>query len=255
MKRFLNILFTTILLLGAIAVLVVITLKQRELQVKDIVIKLHYSGKDIYLTENYIKNIIYQTDDSIQFRKIKEIDIPKIENNIRKNSYVDYVNVYSGIEGNLVIDINQRQPLFRVENSKQSYYVGTKGHLIPLHWKYASRVMIVNGHIRNINLRETKDILSDTTNPLYAVYKVAKYISNDEFLCAQIEQIYVNKKQEIELIPKVGRQVILFGKAENINKKFENLMLFYEQGIPQSGWNKYKTINLKYKDQIVCTKK
>ena len=161
MKRFLNIFITTILLVGGIAALIVMTLKQRELPVKDIVIKLHYPGKDIYLTENYIKNITFQTDDSIQYRKIKDIDIPKIENKIKSNQYVDYVNVYSSIEGNLVIDIDQRQPLFRVETSKQSYYVGTKGNIMPLHWKYTSRVMVVNGHIKNINLQETNEIFSN----------------------------------------------------------------------------------------------
>jgi hypothetical protein len=27
------------------------------------------------------------------------------------------------------------------------------------------------------------------------------------------------------------------------------------EGLNKAGWNKYKVINLKYKDQVVCTKK
>ncbi|MCD7935525.1 MAG: cell division protein FtsQ, partial [Tannerellaceae bacterium] len=33
------------------------------------------------------------------------------------------------------------------------------------------------------------------------------------------------------------------------------LQVFYEQAIPKVGWDKYSLINLKFKDQIVCTKK
>ena len=41
----------------------------------------------------------------------------------------------------------------------------------------------------------------------------------------------------------------------DFEKKLENLKLFYEKAIPKVGWEKYSIINLKYKNQIVCTKK
>jgi cell division protein FtsQ len=39
-------------------------------------------------------------------------------------------------------------------------------------------------------------------------------------------------------------------------EKFEKLHTFYLQGLNTTGsWNKYSVINLKFKNQIVCTKK
>jgi len=70
-----------------------------------------------------------------------------------------------------------------------------------------------------------------------------------------IEQLYINKKSEFELIPKIGNHTILFGDIKEMKDKFEKLIAFYKQGISKSGWNKYKTINLKFKNQVVCTKK
>ncbi|RLD54531.1 MAG: cell division protein FtsQ, partial [Bacteroidetes bacterium] len=84
---------------------------------------------------------------------------------------------------------------------------------------------------------------------------LAFYINDDEFLKAQIEQIYVTESKEFELIPKVGRQLILFGGIENMEKKFNNLIAFYKKGMKNNGWTKYKTINLKFENQVVCAKK
>jgi cell division protein FtsQ len=68
-------------------------------------------------------------------------------------------------------------------------------------------------------------------------------------------QIYVDENGELLLIPRVGDQKIVFGKTDNIIKKFDKLSLFYRKGIVGNGWKKYSTINLKFKNQIVCTKK
>ena len=70
-----------------------------------------------------------------------------------------------------------------------------------------------------------------------------------------IEQIYVNQYEEFTLIPKVGRQKIIFGKYEDVEDKFNRLELFYAEGMSREGWQKYKTINLKYRRQVVCEKR
>jgi len=57
------------------------------------------------------------------------------------------------------------------------------------------------------------------------------------------------------LIPRVGNYEIQFGKMTDLETKFLKLNSFYEQALSKTDWNKYKTINLKYKDQIVCFKK
>ncbi|MCF8296880.1 MAG: hypothetical protein K9J13_04975, partial [Saprospiraceae bacterium] len=85
------------------------------------------------------------------------------------------------------------------------------------------------------------------------IFILAKAITKDEFFKAQIEQIYINKN-EIELIPKVGDHVIIFGSISDMDEKLDKLKLFYIKGLKKTGWNNYKTINLKYRNQIVCTK-
>jgi len=78
------------------------------------------------------------------------------------------------------------------------------------------------------------------------------YINKSEFWKAQIEQVYVNSDREFELVPKVGNHTILFGDTTQTEGKFKKLEVFYREGLNTDGWNDYKTINVKFKNQIIC---
>ena len=90
---------------------------------------------------------------------------------------------------------------------------------------------------------------------LKKMFELTEYIRGDEFLSPMIEQIYVSQNEEFILIPKVGRQKIIFGKYIDIEDKFNRLKLFYQEGMSREGWQKYKTINLKYRKQVVCERR
>ena len=82
----------------------------------------------------------------------------------------------------------------------------------------------------------------------------AWYISKDAFLDSFIDQIFVNEHGEIELVPKLGDHTIIMGNGPEIREKLENLRSFYLQVMNKIDWNTYKTINLKFKNQVVCSK-
>ena len=66
----------------------------------------------------------------------------------------------------------------------------------------------------------------------------------------------INNEKEFELYPAIGNHKIIFGEAKDIAEKFEKLKLFYNEGLNKTdNWNKYAVVNLKYKNQVVCTKK
>ena len=67
-----------------------------------------------------------------------------------------------------------------------------------------------------------------------------------------MEQIYVNKKNEFEIVPLVGPKILELGSIENYDEKLYYLKSFFISALKKTGWNKYKTISVKYKNQIVC---
>ena len=71
-----------------------------------------------------------------------------------------------------------------------------------------------------------------------------------------MHQINVTNEKELELYLAVGNHKIIFGDAIDIEEKFKKLKIFYTDGLNKTdGWNKYSVINVKYKNQVVCTKK
>jgi cell division protein FtsQ len=86
------------------------------------------------------------------------------------------------------------------------------------------------------------------------LYKLSTFITNNKFLKAQIEQIFVEPDGDFDLIPRVGDHTIIFGDADNMDDKFDRLFVFYRNGLSKIGWTRYNIINIKYKNQVVCSK-
>ena len=49
-----------------------------------------------------------------------------------------------------------------------------------------------------------------------------KFLQKDKFWNAQIEQIYVKYNGDVNLVPRVGGQIIEMGKLTNYEEKLEN---------------------------------
>jgi cell division protein FtsQ len=90
---------------------------------------------------------------------------------------------------------------------------------------------------------------------LQEILEFSTYLSDHPFWKAQIVQVYVDRKGEYELIPRVGAHQILMGSMDHWEQKLHNLELLYRQGFSRYGWNTYETINLKYTNQVICSKR
>lgn len=230
------------------------------------------------------ENVSVSIADSVMFRFVKPDDVlnllktmelkiwgypifdiktHQIEKLILSNMpLVEHACAFSGVDGTLNISIRQRKPIARVvTKTGYSYYLGEQGHILPLSAEFTARVPVVSGDIYywpQSNKPLTIDSLvlksGAQSTMLDEVYKMVTHIHNDKILSCQIEQIHVNKN-EFELIPKIGTHVIEFGSIVNMENKFLKLKVIYYKGFSNLGWNKYSRVNLKYKNQVVCTKR
>ena len=83
-------------------------------------------------------------------------------------------------------------------------------------------------------------------------------VENDDFWRSEVVQIAARTTPsgalEVELTPRSGRFTILFGRLEEVERKFGKLQRFYRHGLSSIGWNEYRTIDIRYNDQVVCKK-
>ncbi len=193
---------------------------------------------------------------------IDSINTLLAEELINNSHAVRSTAAYTTIDGRLNIKVEQRKPILRVTNQKlQNYYLDETGQLIPMLKPYAAYTLIANGYISEPfdvtierNIFPSKKDTFIMPNIIYDLYYVANFINKDDFWQSQIEQIYVNKKGEMELVPRVGSHNIVLGNSNDLEIKFRKLKAMYRV-FNDIGWNQYKTINLKFKDQVICTKR
>ena len=86
------------------------------------------------------------------------------------------------------------------------------------------------------------------------IFKIADFMYRDKLWNSQIVQVSVSDYNDFELVPLVGDQIIKFGDLDQIKNKFTKLKSLYLKGFNNLGWKSYKEINLKYNNQVVCSK-
>lgn len=263
MKRKLFILLWVVLAVGVLALLFVVVTKHNSTLCSKVEINIDYSNGECFISVEDVNALISKTAGDVLKMSISEVNVLKIEQNIDANPYVSNSEVFLGVDGILKINIKQRKPICRVVNEKNmSFYIDADGKLMPVNSQYTARVVVANGKIpecysgaTNLNITDSLAIDTMLNKPtLQKIYLIARYIDSDEFWKSHIEQIFVNKYNDIELIPKIGDHIILVGNDLNIKEKLENLKIFYIKILNKVGWDKYKLINIKFKNQVVCSK-
>ncbi|MBP6977582.1 MAG: hypothetical protein PHD61_07570 [Bacteroidales bacterium] len=262
-KKILIVIFWVLLGGSMIFLMGFIDNKNGELKLTRIEVSIQRAAHTILITEEDVMDIIGNGGSAMIGKPFAEIHLEDMENRLKNYAYISDANVHARIPGHLYIEIIQREPLARIINQRQEpFYISTDGHLMPLHPKVIMPTILATGMISDsldpgVVLRKMQEIPSSEihdASPLELIYNLARIIQDHAFLKAQIEQIYINEAQDAEMIPKVGNHMIIFGDLEGMEGKFNKLIAFYREGVRYSGWDVYQSINLTYKNQIVCTK-
>ncbi|MCL2596305.1 MAG: cell division protein FtsQ [Paludibacter sp.] len=194
------------------------------------------------LDKNSVEIFISKSKNNPVNKQISTLQTEKLENELLKNyPAIKSVECYITNSKMMFVDIVQREPKFRVMTGAENYYVDSEGKTFSSATNSSSYVPVISGNV-------TKTFATEKLPPLI------NFIEKNKFWNAQIEQIYVTDKQDIELVPRVGGAIILFGDLTDIEKKFDKLQTLYSEGFSVIGWNRYKTIDLRFKNQVVCTK-
>ncbi|MFT6409224.1 MAG: cell division protein FtsQ [Flavobacteriales bacterium] len=210
----------------------------------------HLSGL-YFIDKASIKARILNLGDPILGTKLDSIRIDHIRQTLVQLPSVNTAEVYTTVDGILKVTVTQRTPLFRVINKQgDSFYVDTEGGRMPLSQHYTARVPVLTGSISTTFAELTN---SEAENALLEeAYRLFQFLETDPLWSAQTEHIVVDKNHEFELIPRVGTARILIGKPVELEDKFKRLKAFYLEMAHNNNINKYKRINVKYRDQVVC---
>lgn len=220
-------------------------------RVEDIDVEIENAFENFFIDEKDVMALIMENEgDSILGDAYGRVSLKEIERRIESHSFVKDAEVFRDLKGHLVVKARQNKPVARLIGSKgRSAYIGEEGDLLPVSRKYTARVPVITGKYVN-QLVDFDNVKEDE----YAtkVFDLINYINTDKFWTMQIGQIDINTKGYVVMYPQVGDQRLEFGSAEDIDKKFRKLKIFFKQIMPTKGWNAYDRVNVAFKDQIIC---
>ena len=224
--------------------------QQGQKRVKNVVISIDHSGNNYFVEEEHVMDLITKNgEDPIVDKKYAHLNLKEVEMRIKFFKFVADAQVSKDYKGNLNISVKQKKPIARVIYPNGVHaYIGSDGTTLSTSQNYTSRVIIVDGEFAPKLMSE--DFLSAAEGKPY--FDLLTLIDQDRFWKAQLAHISIDRQGEVVLYPQIGKQTIYLGKPENLEIKFSNLNLFYSKIIPAKGWNTYRSVNLKFKNQLIC---
>jgi cell division protein FtsQ len=254
-KKVRNILRLTVLAIfaifiaaGSIFVIVKTTEKQNILKINNVNITIHRNSDIVYLQQKDIENYLYnQHKISLIGQKINEVNTNYVETLLNRNPYIKHSEAYIALDGTIYLDIEQRNPVIKVYNIYgEIFNVDQNGIIMPNNPEYPAHIRIANGKItaRHRNGDTAKNILHN-------VFLLSQHLSTDTVTDVLVEQLYVNEKNNIIIIPRIGNIPIIFGKITDMENKTKKIKDFYVAMPSFNADGKYSTLDARFKNQIV----
>lgn len=173
---------------------------------------------------------------------LHQINTADIERFLTRQNNFESVNCMITSRGKLVVSVLPLIPVMRVFYGDNSYYINKDGKHIQSNAEFFSDVPIVTG---NFN----RNFAPDKIIPLI------NFIKKDKMLSDLVSMVEAKDAHNLILIPRIKGHVINFGDTSRLAEKTHALQLFYKQVMPYKGWEEYDTISVKYRGQVVATRR
>jgi cell division protein FtsQ len=234
---------------GMLVLLIAAMGKQKRDHCRDYTIRIKGIQKNFFVDDKDIVNMLKSAAvGKIKDQKKSTINLLKIEEQLEKNVWVKDAELYFDNRDVLHVTITEREPVARIfTSSGKSFYIDEDEKRMSLSDKMSAKVPVFTGFPEKILSKRDSSLLHD-------VETTALFILNNPFWMAQVSQIDITPERNFEMIPVVGNHTVWLGDGENIVQKFHRLFVFYKDVLSQTGFDKYKAIDVQYEGQVVGVK-
>ncbi len=204
-------------------------------------VSVQFTGQNnVFITTEMVNKLLILSQEKPYFLHKDDIDLRELEFLLESNNMIKSAQVYLTVNGVVMAKVEQKTPIARVENDEM-FYIDDEGFRMPLSTEHSARVPLVYGVVEDEDLQR--------------VYKLALAAFNDSFLKIYLTEIHQNKNKEISLKLRLLDFEVLVGNIDNLEQKLKNLKAFYQKAKKDNMLDVYKSVNLQFDNQVVCTKK
>ncbi len=197
-------------------------------------------SSNLFVTREVVNKLLIENDLPANRVTKDKVDLNELEKSINKHLMIEKSEVFVSVDGVLKAVVQQKTPIARVVGESETFYLDNKGNRMPLSENFSARVPIVTG-----------SVTPDKFAPLAEMFRM---VHADDFLRKNIIGAQVSPTGSVKMTSRNHAYAIDFGKMINMERKFGNYKAFYQKAAADSTINAYKTINLKFTSQVVCTK-
>ncbi|MEP2667702.1 MAG: cell division protein FtsQ [Cyclobacteriaceae bacterium] len=224
--------------------------KQSGVVCKNIVVDLENTNENHFLEEADVLKIIESSGQTIIGKSIEEINLRALEAKLEQDKHISSAEMFGDVKGNLTVNVTLRRPIARlIRTDGPDAYVAEDGKVMETSEKYSARIILVSGDIVK-KMINNGDL--NTTEEGMELMAMIEYINKDKFWKAQVAQLDFNRSGKVFIYPQVTGQVVEFGLPKDIELKFQKLMIFYKEILPQMGWTKYDRVNVEFEGQVIA---
>ncbi|RZJ67183.1 MAG: cell division protein FtsQ [Flavobacterium sp.] len=198
------------------------------------------NAETLYMTPEAVNKLLIEKNSAFAAIEKENLDLNKLEKAVNAHEMVEKSEIFVSVDGVLKAVVKQKTPVVRVFDESGSFYIDYEGNKMPLSTMYTARVPLVSGGVNGANTSDLK--------------KVFRSIHDDDFLRKNITGIRVSPSGSLVMTNRNYDYEIDFGKPVNIERKFKNYKAFFQKAAQDSTIKNYKTINLKFIQQVVCSK-
>jgi cell division protein FtsQ len=194
----------------------------------------------LFLKNETVNKLLIENNSNAKTIRKDKLDLNRLEQVLNAQEMIEKADVYVSIDGVLKAVVKQKTPIVRVFDGKGSFYIDSEGYTMPLSGNFTARVPLVSGEI---NKKNNKDL-----------FKLFKIIYDDAFLRKNIIGIQIMPNGSLLMLNRNYNYQIDFGSLINVERKFQNYKAFFQKVSLDSSLYKYKKIDLRFTEQVVCTK-
>ncbi len=211
--------------------------ENRKLIVSEVVF---VGENNLFLKQESVNKLLIENFDNVKSIQKLKLNLNKLEETINKCPMVEKSEVFVSINGVLKAEVKQKTPIVRVVNDNSSFYIDKQGKTMPLSKYFTARVPLVSGVFTKQN---SKDLIA-----------IFQMIFQDDFLRKNIIGIQILENGSLKMWNRNYDYIIEFGRPIYVENKFKNYKAFFQRAVLDSSLYRYKKINLKFTQQVVCSK-
>lgn len=235
-----------ILIIAAVAALLALivlgNITRSNSPVKGIQVTIDYPGGVSLISEEDVEQLILMKMPWVNEQCVKEVNRNAIADSVLTSPYCEQCQVSVSMGNIIIVKVLQRRPIVRIFRGNEEYYLDAHGKKIPLSERGSCDVMVANGALK-------------MGRAIELVWRLARYLDERPKYGCFFDQIYYSEGGDILLVPKISNHYVELGNIDDLDSKFENLVRFYRKALPKVGWQAYSKVSLKYRGQVICTKK